>query len=105
MTRWADIEDAEDRLYTSAEVEDMVKQFMPMHSQHSEDQHSGQQHSKEQRSAAAKLPHQRAIPTAVFPPMAYPELQEPEDSLTEHGLHIGQQSAGRGGRPSRLRHA
>jgi hypothetical protein len=105
MTRWADIEDAEDRLYTSAEVEDMVKQFMPVHSQHSEDQHSGQQHSEEQRSATAKLPHQRAIPTAVSPPMAYPELQEPEDSLTEHGLHIGQQSAGRGGLPSRLRHA
>ena len=57
MVRWADIADAEHRLYTAAEVEEMVKQFMPMHSQHGEDQ----------RSAASQLPHQREIPTAVSP--------------------------------------
>ena len=79
--------DAEDRLYTSAEVEEMVKQHMPVH------------------SPAAKLPHQRTAPPAVSPPEAYPELPEPEDPLTEIGQRIGQEAAGRGGFPLRLRHA
>ena len=92
--------DAEDRLHTPAEVEEMVRRFMPMHSQRSEEQHS-----KDQRSAASKLPHQRTIPAAVFPPEAYPELQEAEDPLTEAGQRIGQEAAGRGGLPLRLTHA
>ena len=88
MIRWADMADAEDRLYTTAEVEEMVKHFMPMHSQRSKDQHS-----EDQRNAASKLPHQRKIPTAVSPPEAYPELQEAEDPLTEVGQRIGQDAA------------
>ena len=92
--------DAEDRLYTPAEVEEMVRRFMPMRSQRSEEQHS-----KDQRSAASKLPHQRTIPAAVSPPEAYPELQESEDPLTEAGQSIRQESAGRGGLPLQLRHA
>ena len=100
MVCWADMADAEDRLYTAAEVEEMVGRFMPVHSQRSKDQHS-----EDQRSAASKLPHQRKIPTAVSPPEAYPELQEAEDPLTEAGQRIGQDAAGRGGLPLRLRHA
>ena len=92
--------DTEDRLYTTAEVEEMVRRFMPVRSQRSKDQHS-----EDQRSAASKLPHQRTIPAAVSPPESYPELQEAEDHLTEAGQCIGQESAGRGGFPLRLRHA
>ena len=49
---WADIADAEDRFYTSAEVGGMVKEFMPVHSPCKE----------EEDCPLTKLPHQRTMP-------------------------------------------
>ena len=92
MIKWADMDDDADRLYTTEEVKEIVKNWMPFNDSvlHNES------------SLSDKLPHQRAMPEPLMVPAAHSELVEPADALTELGTKIGSAEHGRGALPLRL---
>ena len=92
MTRWADMDDDADRLYTTEEVKEIVKNWMPFNDSV----------LNNERSLSDKLPHQRAMPGLLTVAAAHPEEVEPADALTELGTKIGSAGHGRGALPLRL---
>ena len=92
MIKWADMDDDADRLYTTEEVKEIVKNWMPFNDSV----------LRNESSLSDKLPHQRAMPEPLMVPAAHSELAEPADALTELGTKIGSAEHGRGALPLRL---
>ena len=92
MTRWADMDDDSDRLCTTEEVKEIVKNWMPFNDCV----------LNNESSLSDNLPHQRAMPEPLTVAAAHPEEVEPADALTELGTKIGSAEHGRGALPLRL---
>ena len=86
------MDDDADRLHTTEEVKEIVKNWMPFNDSA----------LNNESSLSDKLPHRRAMPEPLKVAAAHPEEIEPADALTELGTKIGSAEHGRGALPLRL---